>query len=72
VPDVVNPASTRNAPASEPVAVEIPVAPPAFNAEADVWAGVAEALRIISERKRAGGRGWPQGEQGRGSENDPD
>jgi hypothetical protein len=58
--DLENPNTPRNAPAPEPVA--IPVTEAVFDAEADVWAGVAEALRTIRERKLAGGRGWPGGE----------
>ena len=35
-----------------------PREPAPFDAEADVWAGVQEAYRVIRERKANGGRGW--------------
>ena len=59
---VPNRPSERNALCAAPVAAPIPATEPDYNAEADVWAGVAEALRMIAERKRAGGRGWSGGE----------
>jgi hypothetical protein len=35
----------------------------AFDAEADVWRGVAEAYAEIRKRRRAGGPGWTPGER---------
>jgi hypothetical protein len=32
--------------------------PPEYDAERDVWEGVAEAYRSIRRRKAAGGKGW--------------
>lgn len=35
-----------------------------YDAEADVWASVAEAYRVISERMAAGGQGWKPRDSG--------